>query len=106
MGGLYLTGHTAPAHWGGKQQRAGFYTLAREIERLQAWFGIGGEVRELEGDATLDYGLALVKGEKVIARYGALKAEILMDGTSRGCVLRAGGLGSGGAAVPPPQGGI
>lgn len=86
---FYLTGHTAPAHWGGKQQRAGFFTLAREIERLQAWFGIGGEVRELEGDATLDYGLALMKGEKVIARYGALKGELLAGRDIKGDVYYA-----------------
>lgn len=86
---FYLTGHAAPAHWAGKQQRAGFYTLAREIERLQAWFGLGGDVREVEGDATLDYGLALMKGEKVIARYGALKPDLTAGRDIKGEVFYA-----------------
>lgn len=82
---LYLTGNSRPAHWSGKAQASTFFTLAREIEYLQSWFGFSAQTREFEGDAEMDYGLELVRGERVIARYGkvadtlAAKHDIKQD---------------------------
>lgn len=67
---FYLTGLANPVHWGQKAQPSSFFTLVREIERLQAWMGVRGEQRELEPGGQWAYGLELVKGERVIARYG------------------------------------
>ncbi|MFM2375489.1 MAG: hypothetical protein RLZZ165_586 [Bacteroidota bacterium] len=74
---FYLTGNAMPAHWAGKQARAGFFTLAREMERLSGWFGFTPERREIEGNPHFDYGMELCRGEKVIARYGALSGSLL-----------------------------
>jgi phenylalanyl-tRNA synthetase beta chain len=85
----FLTGNAAQAHWSGKAVKANFYTIGREMERLASWFGASLERREIEGHAHFDYGLELVKGEKVVARYGALSASLLKGRDIKGDVFYA-----------------
>lgn len=85
---LYLTGLAVPDHWKVKQGKATFFTLAREMERLMTWFGFEGKIREMEdGGNEFDYGLELVRGEKVIARYGAAAASRLKGRDIKGDVF-------------------
>lgn len=83
---LYITGTKAPAHWDGKTAPSTFFTLARELERLQSWFGFSGDVREMEANDTWAYGLELLRGERVIARYGQVHAAQLQRRDIRGDV--------------------
>ncbi len=74
---FFLTGNVAPANWSAKTAKAGFFTIAREMERLVAYFGLNVESREIEGHPSFAYGVELFKGEKVYARYGAVHADLL-----------------------------
>jgi phenylalanyl-tRNA synthetase beta chain len=85
----FLTGNVAPAHWASKTAKAGFFTLGREMERLAAWFGMQVDRREIEGNPVFEYGLELVKGEKVIARYGAVHGSLLKGRDIKGDVFYA-----------------
>lgn len=85
----FLTGNATPTHWSGKQPRAGFFTITREMERLASAFGFAADLRELEGHPTFDYGLEMVKGEKVIARFGALHGNLLKGRDIKGDVFYA-----------------
>lgn len=71
---LFLSGQRQPLHWSQKAERVSFFTLSREIERLQTLFGFAGKTEELEPDVTFDYGLALYAGKKLVARYGKVAA--------------------------------
>ncbi|MEM0998102.1 MAG: phenylalanine--tRNA ligase subunit beta [Bacteroidota bacterium] len=75
---FYLTGASVPVSWQGKALSASLFTLTREMERLQRFFGFFAETKELENDPEFAYGLAVVKGEKVIARLGKV-ADALTD---------------------------
>jgi phenylalanyl-tRNA synthetase beta chain len=87
---FYLTGLAQPPHWKVKESPAGFYTLAREMARLQQWFGFEGQMREMAPtDPSWDYGAELVKGETVIARYGAVSAAKLKGRDIKGEVYFA-----------------
>lgn len=86
---LYLTGNAQPVHWSGKTPAGSFFTLVREIEKLQKWMGVKGEVREIEGKEAWAYGLELARGEKVIARYGKVHPNSLKGKDIRGDVFYA-----------------
>jgi phenylalanyl-tRNA synthetase beta chain len=74
---FFLTGHVAPANWSAKTAKAGFFTIAREMERLVAYFGLNVESREIEGHSSFAYGVELFKGEKIYARYGAVHGDLV-----------------------------
>jgi len=86
---FYLTGSSGPSHWQQKPQAATLFTLAREMERMQAWFGIQCESRELPQDAELEYGIGFYKGEKCLARVGKVKPSILKGKDIKGDVFFA-----------------
>jgi phenylalanyl-tRNA synthetase beta chain len=86
---LYMTGQDNPAHWRQKPQPSSFFTLAREIERLQSWFGFSGELREIEDKQQWAYGMELAKGEKVIARFGKVHPSQTKGRDIRGDVFYA-----------------
>ncbi len=86
---FFVTGNAVPANWAGKAQRASFFTMGREMERMAAWFGMNLDHREITGSSIFEYGLELVKGEKVIARYGAVSAALLKGRDIKGDVLYA-----------------
>lgn len=83
----YVTGSKAPQHWEVKSQSATVFTLSRELDRLQSWFGFKGEVAEIAADETFDYGLELRNGEKVIARWGKVAAARLKGRDIKGDVF-------------------
>lgn len=87
---MYLTGLAQPPHWKVKESPAGFYTIAREMARLQEWFGFEGKMQEMaDGGSTWDYGAELLKGETVVARFGAVAASALKGRDIKGEVYFA-----------------
>lgn len=76
---LFVTGKTLPEHWRSKTQSADFYTLSREMERLQEWFGFTATTEELSDDPQFDYGLQLMKGPQTVARWGRAKSAICAE---------------------------
>ena len=86
---LYLTGAARPAHWTGKAQPTNIYTLTREMERLERLFGFKGTYREMEQNDTYVYGVELLRGETVIARYGRLQNALTAKREIKGEVFMA-----------------
>lgn len=93
---LFLTGASEPAHWTdnlhGKKKAAkisSFYTLAREIERFRQHFRLEGSLRDIEDHPSFAYGMELVKGKKVIARYGRVADAHLKGREVKGEVFYA-----------------
>lgn len=76
---LFVTGKNQPDHWRSKNQSVDFFTLTREMERLQEWFGFTSPVAELVDDPQFDYGLQLKRGEAVIAKWGRANAKICAE---------------------------
>lgn len=86
---LMLTGNTTPANWNTKSKKTTFFTLSQEIDRLQALFGVKGEVQELENSPEFAYGLQLKRGEKVIAKFGQIAPNQLKAREVKGDVYAA-----------------
>ena len=93
---LFMTGAAEPAHWAdnsyGKKKAAkssSFYTLSREIERLQETFGFKGQLRDITDNPRFAYGLELFRGEKVIARFGRVADAQLKSREVKGSVFHA-----------------
>ncbi len=86
---LYLTGASRPAHWQGKPSPASIYTLTGEMERLENLFGFRGTYREMEENDTYVYGVELLRGETLIARYGRLQNALIAKREIKGEVFMA-----------------
>lgn len=69
-----VSGSRAPMHWSGKAAPVSLYTLTREAERMQDWFGFRGELREAQ-HPDFDYGLELIADRRVILQYGRVNNE-------------------------------
>lgn len=74
--GYFITGNKNPLHWSQNAEKVTYFTLSREIEKLQSWFGFEGEIQDLDQHPHWDYGMQLLANGKVIARYGKVNAEI------------------------------
>lgn len=72
---LALTGNQHAKHWNREAPGTNLYTLGREVERLQEWFGFKGKLTECD-DPEFDYGLELQVGKKTILRYGKVNGEL------------------------------
>lgn len=93
---LFMTGASEPAHWAdsssGKKKQvkaSSFYTLSREIERLQQLFGFSGQLRDIADHPSFAYGLELFRGERVIARFGRVHDNQLKGREVKGSVYYA-----------------
>lgn len=86
---LYLTGASKPAGWQGKAHLTTIFTLTREMERLEMLFGFKGAYREMEENETYVYGLELMRGETVIARYGRIQNALTAKREIKGEVFMA-----------------
>lgn len=75
----FLTGNTTPLHWSQKPHKVSFFTLGKEMERLQERFGFQGKITELEEDSYWDYGLCLMQKKQVVARYGKAKGSLCRE---------------------------
>ena len=71
---LTVSGARHAMHWRDKAPRVTLSTLAREVARLQHWFGFRGELREVE-HPDFAYGLELTYRQQSILRYGRVKSE-------------------------------
>ncbi len=71
---LTVTGARHPQHWQQNLGKASLQTLTREVERLQEWIGIQGELSEVD-DANFDYGMKMTWDGKEILRYGLVNAD-------------------------------
>ena len=73
---MAVTGKKAPMHWTGAGATSSLYTLGKEVERMQAWFGLGGTLAESD-HGEFDYGLALLNKNKTpLIQYGKVKGEL------------------------------
>ncbi len=86
---LYLTGSARPANWQQKVSPANIYTLTREMERLESLFGFRGIFREMEENETYVYGVELLCGKTLIARYGRLQNALTAKREIKGEVFMA-----------------
>ena len=87
--GMLLTGNSSPDHWAVKPRKSSFFTLAREMERLQAWFGFEGQLSDLEDHPLFEYGMELCRGNTPIAKFGKVKAAHLKGRDIKGEVFYA-----------------
>ncbi len=72
---MLVSGMEHEMHWRGKPEKVSLYTLTKEVERMQVWFGIEGKLKESE-HAEYAYGLSLeVKGNEVL-HYGQVKVDL------------------------------
>jgi len=73
---MAVTGKQHPTHWRAEGGQVSLFTLTREVERLQAWFNLTGELRETQQEA-YDFGLELVVEDKPLLTYGKVHAAWL-----------------------------
>ncbi len=71
---ITVAGLKHPMHWEAKAPASTLFTLTHEVERLQAWAGISGQVRECE-DPEFAYALELVVDGRVLLRYGRVTPQ-------------------------------
>jgi phenylalanyl-tRNA synthetase beta chain len=86
---FFLTGAATPMHWQLKTQPSSFFTLVRELDRLQACFGFMADLREISDSKEFAYGMELVKGDRVIARFGKVHPQELKGKDVKGDVFFA-----------------
>ncbi|MEL6650646.1 MAG: phenylalanine--tRNA ligase subunit beta, partial [Bacteroidota bacterium] len=72
---MAITGQKHPTHWEAKSPKVSLATLAREVERLQNWFGFSGQIEETE-QPDLAYGLSLVADGEEVLWYGKVNEEL------------------------------
>ncbi|MEM6345667.1 MAG: phenylalanine--tRNA ligase subunit beta [Bacteroidota bacterium] len=72
---MAITGQKHPTHWEAKSPKVSLATLAREVERIQNWFGFKGEIEETE-QPDLAYGLSLVVNKEEVLWYGKVNEEL------------------------------
>ncbi|MEM7370593.1 MAG: phenylalanine--tRNA ligase subunit beta [Bacteroidota bacterium] len=72
---ISLMGQQHPVHWDQKPPAHGLTTLKREVERLQHWFGIQGQLRECS-HPEFNYGLEMLVRGKVLLRYGSVATQL------------------------------
>ena len=66
---LALTGRLHPMHWQGAGRQASLFSLTKEAERLQHWFGVQGQLRAGK-HPELAYALELCYDGRVLLQYG------------------------------------
>ncbi|MEM6263744.1 MAG: phenylalanine--tRNA ligase subunit beta [Bacteroidota bacterium] len=72
---MVITGARLPMHWRGKTGPADLFTLTKEVERMQAWFGFEGKLVLYEHE-NLDYGLQLQYNKHSLVRYGKVSSDL------------------------------
>ncbi|GAB4421152.1 MAG: phenylalanine--tRNA ligase subunit beta [Bacteroidia bacterium] len=72
---ITVAGTRHPMHWEQKAPGVSLATLTREVERIQAWFGFAGKLREV-AHPEFDYGMELVYDGRVLLRYGRVAGEL------------------------------
>jgi phenylalanyl-tRNA synthetase beta chain len=72
---MAVTGKKAPMHWTGASKAVSLYTLTKEVERMQQWFGISGKLQESD-HSEFDYGLKLVVDKDTeVLHYGRVNGD-------------------------------
>lgn len=66
---LTVAGPLQPPHWQVPVREASLFTLTKEVERLQAWGGFSGQLREVE-DPEFQYGMELIVDGRSLLQYG------------------------------------
>ncbi|MEO0469393.1 MAG: phenylalanine--tRNA ligase subunit beta [Bacteroidota bacterium] len=72
---IAVSGQKHPTHWDGKASTASISTLTKEVERMQAWFGFEGKVREMSEHPDWEYGLEMVWDGQIVLRYGKVSED-------------------------------
>ncbi len=66
---ITVAGQKHPMHWEAKAPVSTLFSLTKEVERLKAWAGVEGKIRECE-DEEFAYGLEWVVQGQALLRYG------------------------------------
>ncbi len=71
---MALSGKRHVQHWKEENEKVSLFSLTREIERLQAWFLLKGDIQQTQ-QKEFDFGLSLVVNGKPLATFGKVHTD-------------------------------